>query len=341
MIMSTVSPRVSAVIPNFNHGAVVGEAIRAIAEQAPPVDEIIVVDDGSTDNSADVLARLSEEIPRLRVLRLEENCGAIFALNHGLKHARGEYINFGAADDLVQPGLFAAMLDVLTLHPQAAFACCEAMVAEAESGRIEYRPPVRPSNAPTYFEPQRVRDLLRRIDNWILSGTALVRRDLVLDLGGFDPTLGAFTDGFLFRKLALRHGFCFVPRLGLTWRVSATGLSRSQASNFANSMDVLSSAISRMRADPDFPSWYPEVFERRWRFAIGRIAAGAQPMNRAVLVDLSRGPISRAIMEAVTGIGGRIGRIAVLVWLTLQYRPTSLTGLVSTAMARYRIKPRR
>ena len=163
-----------------------------------------------------------------------------------------------------------------------------------------------------------------------------------LNMGGRrDPTLGAFTDGFLFRKLALRHGFCFVPRLGLTWRVSATGLSRSQASNFANSMDVLSSAILRMRADPDFPSWYPEVFERRWRFAIGRIAAGAQPMNRAVLVDLSRGPISRAIMEAVTGIGGRIGRIAVLVWLTLQYRPTSLTGLVSTAMARYRIKPRR
>ena len=336
--MSSASPRLSAVIPNFNHGAVVGEAIRAMAEQTPAADEIIVVDDGSTDNSAEVLERLSKEFPRLLVLRLEENRGAIFALNHGLKHARGQYINFGAADDLVRPGLFAAMLEVLAIHPQAAFACCEAIVTETESGRTEYRPPVRPSNSETYFEPAQVCNLLRRIDNWILSGTALVRRDLVLDLGGFDPALGAFTDGFLLRKLALRHGFCFVPRLGLTWRVSTTGLSRSQAANFANSMSVLASAASRMRADSDFPSWYPEIFERRWRFAIGRIAANARPMHRDVLAELSPGPIDRAIMTVATRIGGQIGRIVALVWLTLRYRPTSLAGLVKTTMARYRLK---
>jgi hypothetical protein len=230
------------------------------------------------------------------------------------------------------------MLDVLTLHPQAAFACCEAIVTETESGRTEYRPPVRPSNTEAYFAPTEVRDLLRRIDNWILSGTALVRRELVVDLGGFDPALGAFTDGFLFRKLALRHGFCFVPRLGLTWRVSTTGLSRLQAANPANSMNVLASAVSRIRADPDFPSWYPEIFERRWRFAIGRIAAGARPMNREVLAELSPGPIDRAIMTTATGIGGQIGRIVLLIWLTLLYRPTSLVGLVKTTIARYRIR---
>ncbi len=339
--MSSVSLRLSVVIPNFNHGALVGDALRAIAGQTTAADEIIVVDDGSTDNSAEVLERLSKEIPRLRVLRLEENRGAIFALNHGLKNARGDYINFGAADDLAQPGLFAAMLEVLTLHPQAAFACCEAIVTEMESGRTEFRPPVRPSSAEAYFPPAQVRNLLRRIDNWILSGTAVVRRDLVLDLGGFDPALGAFTDGFLFRKLALRHGFCFVPRLGLTWRVSTEGLSRSQAANFANSMSVLSLAVLRMRADPEFPSWYPEIFERRWRFAIGRIAAGTRPMNRDVLAQLSSGPIDRVITAVASGIGGQIGRILVLAWLTLVYRPTSLAGLVRTAVARYRLRPPR
>lgn len=338
MSMSSASPHLSAVIPNFNHGAVVGEAVRAVAGQTPAADEIIVVDDGSTDNSAEVLERLSREIPRLRVLRLEENRGVIFALNHGLKNARGDYINFGAADDFVQPGLFAAMLEMLTLHPQAAFACCEAVVVETESGRTEYRPPVRPSDTGAYFPPAQVRNLLRRIDNWILPGTALVKRDLVLGVGGFDPALGAFTDGFLFRKLALRHGFCFVPRIGLTWRVSTTGLSRLQAANFASSMDVLSSAMSRMRADPDFPSWYPEIFERRWRFAIGRIAAGARPINRDLLVQLSSGPIDRVITAVAIGIGGQIGRILVLAWLTLVYRPTSLAGLVRTAMARYRLR---
>ena len=102
VMSSSASPPLSVVIPNFNHGAVVGQAIRAIAEQIPAAGEIIVVDDGSTDNSAEVLERLAQEIPKLRVLRLEENRGAIFALNHGLKNARGNYINFGAADDLVR-----------------------------------------------------------------------------------------------------------------------------------------------------------------------------------------------------------------------------------------------
>ena len=335
MIMSSASPRLSAVIPNFNHGAVVGEAVRAIARQAPPADEIIVVDDGSTDNSAEVLELLSKEIPRLLVLRLEENRGAIFALNHGLKRARGDYVNFGAADDLVQPGLFAAMLEMLTRHPQAAFACCEVVVTGAESGRTEYRPPVRPSNSETYFGPAEVRSLLRRSDNWILPGTALVKRDLVLELGGFDPALGAFTDGFLFRKLALKHGFCFVPRLGVTWRMSTTGLSRQQAANFANSMDVLASAVSRMRADPDFPSWYPEIFERRWRFAMGRIAASARPMNRDMLTRLAGTSLGRAIMVGAATIGGPIGRIGALAWLTLLFRPTSIVGLIRTGLARY------
>lgn len=85
------SLRLSAVIPNFNHGSVIGEAIRAISEQEPTADEIIVVDDGSTDNSLEVLQCLCREFPRLRVIHLEENQGAIHALNRGLQEARGRY----------------------------------------------------------------------------------------------------------------------------------------------------------------------------------------------------------------------------------------------------------
>jgi hypothetical protein len=93
-----------------------------------------------------------------------------------------------------------------------------------------------------------------------------------------------------------------------------------------------------MRSDPDFPSWYPEIFERRWRFSIGRIAASAHPMNRTVLVELSRGPVGRTIMTAATAIGGQIGRMVVLISLAMLYRPTSLVGLVKTAIARYRVR---
>jgi glycosyltransferase involved in cell wall biosynthesis len=327
-------PLLSAVFPNFNHGIFIGDAIRALVKQELAPDEIVVVDDGSTDNSIEVLEQLRLEYPKLQIISLKENHGAIFALNRGLRAARGRYVNFGAADDLTHPGLFAAMLDALRRYPQAAFACCEAVMLDMDSGRIGFRPPVRPSHTKAFFEPAEVAKLLRRIDNWILPGTAVVRRDVAMEIGGFEPALEAFGDSFLFRKLALRHGFCFAPKLGLTWRVSASGLSRSKAANPADSMRTLASAVSRMRADPDFPTWYPEVFERRWRFGIGRIAAIARPMNRAVLTQLNLGPIGRAVMNAAIAVGGPIGRFAALVWLTLHYRPTSIPALVRTALAR-------
>ena len=220
------------------------------------------------------------------------------------------------------------MLGELDRYPQAAFACCEVNVVDDDTGRSTYRPPVRPSYAPAFLDPLEVARLLRRIDNWILTGTAVVRRDFMLEAGGFDAALGASADSFVFRKLSLQHGCCFVPRLGLIWRKSARGLSRTQAADPSASMLTLATTLDRMRADPVFPRWYPAVFERRWRFAIGRLACQASPMNRAVLTYLGKGSVGRAVLTLASAAGGRFGRIAALVWLTLQERPTSFAGLI-------------
>lgn len=330
----------TAVIPNYNHGAVLGEAIRAIAEQVPGADEIVVVDDGSTDDSIEVLERLRLKYPNLRVVRLVENQGAISALNRGLREARGKYVYFGAADDLTLPGLFEVTLAELGRHPVAAFASCEVTVVDTDTGKTAPRPPVRPSYAPAYFDPLAVARLLKRIDNWILTGTAVVRRDLLLEAGGFDAAMGAFADSFVFRRLSLRYGHCFIPQPALIWRLSGSGLSRIEAADLAASMNTLGTAIERMKADPVFPAWYPALFERRRRFAIGRIAAEARPMNQTVLLHLCTGPIARAALTGALKLGGAVGRFAVLGWLSLQERPMSFTGLIRTKLARSRFATR-
>jgi glycosyltransferase involved in cell wall biosynthesis len=332
----TRAVRLSAIIPNYNHGAVIGEAIAAIAAQVPAADEIIVVDDASSDDSLAILKRLASVYPCLRIVNSETNQGAIGALNRGLGYARGEYVYFGAADDLTIPGLFKTMLEALQRHPRAAFASGEALVVDTDTGETGYRPPVRPSYREVFFEPVEVSDLLRRMDNWILSGAALIRRDLLLAADGFDPAMGSFADGFALRRLALRHGCCFVPFLGLSWQVSTGGYSRTQAADPAASMGVLDNAVARMRADPAFPPWYPALFARRWRFSIGRIAANAKPMNRALLTYLGRGPVGRAVLSGAATLGGPFGRLAALGWLAATERPTSPIGLIRTALARRR-----
>src|SRR4029077_4495411 len=90
-------PRISAVLLNYNHARYLRDAVRSLASQNPPPQEIIVIDDASTDDSLAVLSELAKETPCLRVLREDTNRGAIAALNRGLAEARSPYLYFGAA----------------------------------------------------------------------------------------------------------------------------------------------------------------------------------------------------------------------------------------------------
>ena len=332
--------RLSAILPNYNHGALIGTAIMALVAQVPPPDEILVVDDASTDDSLARLRAMASGIPALRVVALDINLGPIGALNRGLTEARGEYVYFGAADDRTLPGLFSHLLPLLEQNPSIAFASAEAIYADVEAGRMELRPPIRPADAPTVFSPAGVRALFQRMDNWILTGAAMIRRARLNEAGGFDPRLGALADGQVLRHLAFRYGAAFVPYIGLVWQISSGGASRSLASNPEKSLNVLDFALQRLRDDSVVPSWYPPLFECRWRFGLGRLAINAEPMNREVLKHVAaRGAFGRAILGLAAAMGGRVGRVLALGWLVLRERPMNLWLLGCTAMQRRGIRP--
>ena len=336
--------RLSAIIPNFNHGAVIGEAVRALAAQSQPPDEIVIIDDHSTDDSVAIIEELGRQFPALRLVALDKNGGAIAALNRGIAEARGEYLYMGAADDFVLPGLFEKILPILEANPSAAFSCCECVVHDIDTDRYAWRPPVNPIERTAHLPPKAVADATRGAENWIISNAAVARRHLVIEAGNLDPRLGSFADGFMFRELAFRYGCCFVPTPGVVWRVTGKGYSRREAANVDNSLKTLATVLDRMRTSPAFPAWYPDLMARRWRFGLGRIAATAEPINGAVLVRLARGPIGRLVLGAASRIDGPIGRMAAMVWLTLQERPISLLGLARTRLSRQlrnRVQPGR
>ncbi|WP_315758409.1 MULTISPECIES: glycosyltransferase family A protein [unclassified Bradyrhizobium] len=332
---STDSVRLSVVIPNYNHGSLVGDAIRAFAQQEPAPDEIIVIDDGSTDDSLARLSALASEFPTLRVLAQEKNQGTVAALNRGLQAARGIFINFGAADDFTHPGLFKATLSALERRPEAVLACTEGLAVDVtRPDSAQPRPPIVPAYEAAYLGPGEVAALLRYADNWLLAGTAVVRRAAIIDAGGFDPVLRSFADGLLFKQLALRHGFCFSPTVGMTWKISPSGYSRSEAADLSRSFEVMNQSIARMKADPAFPIWYPKLFERRWRFGLARIAISAQPMRKATLLQLARGPLGPIALNFAAALDGAAGRMIALAWFVLQERPMSLWALARTAWFR-------
>lgn len=112
------TPRVSVVVPCYNYGRFVGAAVDSILAQSFQDFEAIVVDDGSTDNTPDVLRRITD--PRVRVLR-KENGGCADARNAGRALVRGEFLTFLDADDLWRPTFLERQLEVLDAEPAVSY----------------------------------------------------------------------------------------------------------------------------------------------------------------------------------------------------------------------------
>lgn len=108
-------PRVSVIIPSYNHAAFIAEAVNSVLSQSEADLELIVVDDGSTDESLDVLAGFSD--PRLRVFS-QSNQGAHAAINRGLREARSKYLAILNSDDAYHPARLEKALRVLEAQPQ-------------------------------------------------------------------------------------------------------------------------------------------------------------------------------------------------------------------------------
>lgn len=131
-------PLVSIVIPTYNYGAHIAEAIESCLRQTYANLEIIVVDDGSTDNTAEVVAALSTAHPgRIRYLN-QDNAGAAVARNRGMVEARGAFVTFLDSDDLLTPDAIEVRLRVLQENPDIGVVLTEKYNRYGD--RLEYKP---------------------------------------------------------------------------------------------------------------------------------------------------------------------------------------------------------
>ena len=129
----TSRPTLSVVLPNYNHGDVIARALEALLHQERRPDEIVVVDDGSTDDSRDVIARFAARSASIRVLVNEQNQGVIAALIRGLEAAGGDYVYFAASDDWVMPGFFKLALEMLEQNPTLGLFCGESVLRDGHT----------------------------------------------------------------------------------------------------------------------------------------------------------------------------------------------------------------
>ncbi len=109
---------VSVIIPVYNCESYIEETVRSVMEQTEKSIEIIVVDDGSTDNTPEILKSLAEEDSRIKVFHQFNSGKPSIARNTGLRNASGKIVSFLDGDDLYHPGKIARSLDVLAIYPE-------------------------------------------------------------------------------------------------------------------------------------------------------------------------------------------------------------------------------
>ena len=309
-----------------------------LAQERQP-DEIIIVEDGSDDDSLSIVRDIAEQTSEVHfeLIINKKNRGAIAALAQGLKAARGRYVYFAAADDWVLPGFFSDALRALQEHPSSGLFCGEALLIDGNTAQaVGIRPAIRPSYTPKSISPASVRNLLVFSDNWILTGSAIFRRDAVIAAGGFDHQLGSFTDGYLARKIALTHGFFFSPSLVSTWCIYPGSISRQTVFNLDMARDILERVPAKLATDDVFPDWYPQIFRKRWRFSTARLALAERPPLIS-LVNAMAGTtdLDRRVIQAIGALSpDQIVRILALTWLWLRLRPLSLVDYLRTSLAR-------
>jgi glycosyltransferase involved in cell wall biosynthesis len=248
-------PLVSVVVPAYNCADYIGDALRSIFAQTYGPLEVIVVDDGSTDDTAKTI----ETFPQIAYVR-QENGGPSRARNAGIRRASAPYIAFLDADDLWTPSKLSEQVAIMLSHPEAGLVFGDMRNFSSPDHQ-----------EPTMFEKYRLtREYFGGVPlvagalakllamNFIPTGTVLTRREVLLDVGPFDEGLRQAEDWDLWMRIALRYPIAYTSSTVMLRRLHAANSSKNTEQMSVAALAVLEKlqrhereALHRAAADVD------------------------------------------------------------------------------------------
>jgi len=263
---AAAEPSVAAVIPVYNGAAFVADAIESVLAQTHPVAECIVVDDGSTDATAEVVARFG---PPVRLIR-QANSGVSAARNRGVAATGTRYVAFLDADDAWAPEKLERQLAAAADLDRPGLVMCDLEQfgeGGADLGRVAMRP-----------GPGTLRDmvLFEGVETVSCSSTALLERALFDALGGFDPRLSQSADWDFLARACLAGPVVAVPEPLVRYRVHGANMSR----NVGLLERDMTYAFAKLFARDDLPEDV-RACRRRAEANLHRMLAGSYFRRRA------------------------------------------------------------
>lgn len=239
-----VDDRVSIVIPVYNHARYVGAAIESALAQRHPPHEVIVVDDGSTDETPHVIASFGRSVRAIR----QENRGLSAARNTGIAAATGGWIALLDADDLYEPEFLDDLLRLARCHPRAAALYSGYRFVDAANHPL-------PQTGTRTEPPETLFGALLQ-GNFLVPECLLVRRDCYAQLGPFDEGLQACEDWDMWLRLAAAFPVVGTTTILTRHRILPGSMSSDPQRMLANRFAVLHKHFGSAEMDFDAMVWH-------------------------------------------------------------------------------------
>ncbi len=232
--------KVSVVIPTFNRAHLLRDALDSVLQQTFQDFEIVIVDDGSTDGTTELVQTISDT--RIRYFT-QDHRGVAAALNHGWQNARGTYIGRLDSDDCWSPTLLQELVNALEANPKIAVAYARAQGMNANGESL-----TQLIGAQEKFPSETLKSLV--YGDFVSPMAVLIRRDALAQVGGYDESLIANEDWDLWLRLAQNFQFAYVPRVLARYRYHAQNLTRTDSAQMERVMRDRVRVLDKFFAQP-------------------------------------------------------------------------------------------
>ena len=211
-------------MPVYNRATFLPKALNTILEQSFQPKEVIIIDDGSTDQSVEIIESYVEKYPLFQLYKNGQNRGINYTLDRCLEKVTGDYWHGFNAEDPILPGFYEKSIKMLAKYPQAGLCTSLCLRFDDHGNKLSTVPePPYLSNSPFFLSPKEALDAIINKEFEIMTSTSILRADILEEIGGL-PHIKHYEDMFWYLLYATNYGICFIPEpLGQFLRSSDSG----------------------------------------------------------------------------------------------------------------------
>ena len=220
-------PTIAVVIPNRNDSEYLKKCLDSVLAQDVPPDQIVVVDDQSTDDSLDIIEKELSNVAGARIVANPTCLGTMGALNEGLKYVTSEYVLFLSSNDYVEKGIFERAKSGIAAAGSPGVWSAMVWVVDESGRHLHLYPSPVVALADTFFPPDKCMRLAKTVGHWFTGTTLIYHRATLQKIGGFDIAYRGLADLLAALTVASIKGAAFSPEPlgvmrqhedGLMWR---------------------------------------------------------------------------------------------------------------------------